>query len=339
MERKSELEEPTLAAAYDKLCKDFNTIFESPDDTNSANSQERINKTIRGFEEITRLVSAVDMFSLNESVEEITADNLKFILLPYMLGALWQVNTSEDRKTVCQLSLVYFQDFLQRSFDYGIIRNPPPAEDAENGNPKSKSAQESRNEKIQRIKETKELESKIEAITKRQQEGEELDDEVVRELYMAKIRRDANKAESELAMIAQENQLIKFAESRKPDSGGPASGEPSNNLVPRQLGPSTYIITRNEEQKKVYGLGYPAVPVLTVEEFYQQRIDQGIWPGKSPAQAPVTINNAPEVEDDGAQRDAQEDHGDDPGLLQRQRDMDEYKDMHRRGWGNRANRS
>jgi len=30
---------------------------------------------------------------------------------------------------------------------------------------------------------------------------------------------------------------------------------------------------------------------------------------------------------------------DDPEYLERARAMDEYKDMHRRGWGNRANRS
>lgn len=30
---------------------------------------------------------------------------------------------------------------------------------------------------------------------------------------------------------------------------------------------------------------------------------------------------------------------DDPQLLEQTRAMDEYKDMHRRGWGNRANRS
>lgn len=30
---------------------------------------------------------------------------------------------------------------------------------------------------------------------------------------------------------------------------------------------------------------------------------------------------------------------DDPGTLHQLRAMDEYKDTHRRGWGNRANRS
>lgn len=30
---------------------------------------------------------------------------------------------------------------------------------------------------------------------------------------------------------------------------------------------------------------------------------------------------------------------DDPEVLQRMRNMDEYKDTHKRGWGNRYNRS
>lgn len=35
----------------------------------------------------------------------------------------------------------------------------------------------------------------------------------------------------------------------------------------------------------------------------------------------------------------QMEESDDPEYLQRKRDMDEFKDEHRRGWGNRMNRS
>jgi immunoglobulin-binding protein 1 len=36
-------------------------------------------------------------------------------------------------------------------------------------------------------------------------------------------------------------------------------------------------------QKEVYGLGYPSLPVLSVDEFYEQRVREGWWkpPGSS----------------------------------------------------------
>lgn len=36
------------------------------------------------------------------------------------------------------------------------------------------------------------------------------------------------------------------------------------------------IIARDEMQKAVFGAGYPAIPSLTVEEFYDQRVREGL---------------------------------------------------------------
>ena len=38
------------------------------------------------------------------------------------------------------------------------------------------------------------------------------------------------------------------------------------------------IITKDKLQKEVYGLGYPSIPVLSVEEFYDQRVKEGWFP-------------------------------------------------------------
>jgi immunoglobulin-binding protein 1 len=35
------------------------------------------------------------------------------------------------------------------------------------------------------------------------------------------------------------------------------------------------IITRDDVQKKVFGAGYPSLPVMTVEEFYDKRVKDG----------------------------------------------------------------
>lgn len=49
----------------------------------------------------------------------------------------------------------------------------------------------------------------------------------------------------------------------------------------------------------------------------------------------ISANN----EDNEAVLKEEMEEKDDPEYLKRARAMDEYKDTHRRGWGNRANRS
>lgn len=62
------------------------------------------------------------MFSRNENFNEIDPRKLKFLLLPYMLASLWQFKVGrDDRKNICQVSSVYFKDFLQRCIQYEII--------------------------------------------------------------------------------------------------------------------------------------------------------------------------------------------------------------------------
>lgn len=41
-----------------------------------------------------------------------------------------------------------------------------------------------------------------------------------------------------------------------------------------------YTIVRDQEQKRVFGVGYPAAPSLTVDEWYTKRFEQ---PGSSTA--------------------------------------------------------
>ena len=109
------------------------------------------------------------MFSGNESVEELPTGHIKFLLLPFMLGKLWQLKTDKDRKDVCAASQIYFQDFLQRLHDYGIIKSLPNV--MEKDEAKKKTAELNSNDlrakKIALLKENKALDSKISALLER----------------------------------------------------------------------------------------------------------------------------------------------------------------------------
>ena len=38
-----------------------------------------------------------------------------------------------------------------------------------------------------------------------------------------------------------------------------------------------FIITKDMIQKKVFGAGYPSLPTLTIEEFYEQKVQDGTF--------------------------------------------------------------
>lgn len=105
------------------------------------------------------------------------------------------------------------------------------------------------------------------------------------------------------------------------------------------------IITKDEVQKAVFGAGYPSLPVLSVKEFYDQRVRDGIFPDPTKKkEGPMSLQQASiaGVSLDDEQEEVEKEQKldtDDPETLERMRQQDEYKDEHRRGWGNRMNRS
>ncbi|XP_023298832.2 immunoglobulin-binding protein 1 [Lucilia cuprina] len=116
-------------------------------------------------------------------------------------------------------------------------------------------------------------------------------------------------------------------------------------MPPKPKPMQPFIITKDATQKAVFGLGYPSLPVMTVDEFYQQRVDQGIFPD---AEKMAQINKEkalaaaqdPEIQEEEEKAALEEQiENDDPEYIARMRRMDEYKDVVRRGDGNRYNRS
>ena len=51
------------------------------------------------------------------------------------------------------------------------------------------------------------------------------------------------------------------------------------------------IITKDKMQKEVYGLGYPSLPILSVDEFYEKRIEESWWKPPSSGMVFLLITN------------------------------------------------
>lgn len=128
------------------------------------------------LEDVTKMVSCAGMFSPNESIEEVSTTNVKFFLLPVLLGTLSLKLTSGDRLEIVKTAEMYFRDFLQRCKDYSIkpdLEIPPLDNGEEGGSSDGSDASFSprnvdmlamarrRATKIQQFREQKELENQM----------------------------------------------------------------------------------------------------------------------------------------------------------------------------------
>lgn len=241
------------------------------------------------LEDATRLISMTGLFSSNESVEEVATVDLKLLLLPALLGSLSLKLCVEDRMEIIQTAEVYFRDYLRRCKDYGVIDVEIPV--TRSGSDCSSSSMvgripskiqeadlismaQQRNEKIKRYKEQKELQSKLD-ILRKEVESQNVDDEILRDYTVTLIKSFAGQALDELYNLEKERPLVEqMNEMRKSAAFGLQEERSRREKLPHKpLKP--IIITRDEVQKKVFGAGYPSLPTMTVQEFYDKRVSDG----------------------------------------------------------------
>ena len=233
---------------------------------------------IQILEDATRLVSSLGLFSSNEMIEEVATSELKFFLLPVLLGDLTLKLNSDDRLNILNVAEVYFQDFLQRCKEYSVGGlNIPDAEELSKpeepprhpGPMGFEEMARQREEKIRKFREAKDLESKLVEL-KRALENPSSDESTARDYYLLLMKKFIYSTIDELKSISQEKPIVEhLIKTRK--GGSDARKLPP--FVSKPLKP--IIITRDAAQKAVYGLGYPSIPAMTVEELVDQRMKDG----------------------------------------------------------------
>lgn len=298
------------------------------------------------FEDSTRLVSMSGMFSKNESYEEISTNNLKFLLLPFFLAQTTLKLCSPDRKNIVDVAKVYYEDFLKRSEEYGLCERSTTAVSkatdiiVRDEMQRLTQMAQQRNQKLQKYQQKKELNDQIKQLKVALERGEQTDEEIKRNFYLKLIKSCVWESQDELSTLEQECEILKHIAGLRdhdPELQKTASKRPP----PTPLKP--IIITKDAIQKAVYGLGYPSLPTYTVQEFYDQRVAEGIFPSEEQVKK-NSLQNRCEVDQEAELAREEEEkelkvENDDPEYLQQKRNLDEYKDDHRRGYGNRHNRS
>lgn len=125
-----------------------------------------------------------------------------------------------------------------------------------------------RNTKLQRYQEQKDLESRLVTL-KKHLDNTNIDDEIKREYFILLLKLYVIQTIEELSSLAAEKIILEHMKRLgRPQTSQKKQKPPTPKLQP-------IIITRDELQKKVYGAGYPSLPVLTVQEFYDQRVKDG----------------------------------------------------------------
>lgn len=129
-------EPPKLSDLLDRGWK----IFEEVDSTNeplgSNGIQVRVRRGMSMLEQASTMVAQLDLFSRNEELEELATADLKYLLLPALLGALTMKQTGRDKRLeIVQAARAYFMDFLRRCKEYNISQFELPKSTNENTSP------------------------------------------------------------------------------------------------------------------------------------------------------------------------------------------------------------
>ncbi|XP_015928483.2 immunoglobulin-binding protein 1b [Parasteatoda tepidariorum] len=326
-----------LKEIFDDCLKLLKLIENTSLSSNDKSLQEAISSCVKSLEKCTKIVNHLDLFSSNETIEEVQTSSLKYLILPACLGSLTlSLATKEFAERVENLRIaeVYFKDFLLRckNYELNVSSLKQFNDELENSEaPIQVDPSTIRQNKIQQYKLKKELEEKEKNLSK-YLEREDCE-EYIREYYFVLLERWIMIALEELENIKKEKDVLKSMPGR-------GNSTDFNKRPPQDIRPlKPLIITKNEIQKKVFGLGYPAIPVMTIDDFYYQRFHNQIKnrPTGMSLQEKALRGEELDKDSEEIEKEKQLDK-DDPIALMKARQWDDWKDDNPRGSGNRHNK-
>uniref|UniRef100_A0A3B3ZET3 Uncharacterized protein n=1 Tax=Periophthalmus magnuspinnatus TaxID=409849 RepID=A0A3B3ZET3_9GOBI len=315
-----------LSELFERGWSALDELDSTQDPLSSHGIQDRVQRAIRGLETASRRVAQLELFSRNEELEEVCTSELKYLLLPALLGALTLKQTSRERRLeILQTARNYFVDYLQRCKNYNVSQFNIPKCFGESEAVTTKTSLSQRQAKIERYRQKKEVEAQLEAVKKAVESGK-ADEETSRQFYLLHLRRWISQSLEEVESIDQELPILKNMGALKSPRPPPPSRPPMR----------PFILTKDAVQAQVFGAGYPSLPTMTVDEWYSQHQSHHVLPDQGIPRKVAMEEDRDTVEVQEEQKEKQIET-DDQESLQKARSWDDYKDTHRRGYGNRHN--
>ncbi|KAI5568450.1 hypothetical protein BDE02_12G015500 [Populus trichocarpa] len=227
-------EDMPLPSLFDEASKIHVKATES-----GSSDQELVKKGIESLEKCEEMISKLGLFSSNETKEDISTTNLKYILVPFYLAELAEKITQDDRIQILKASQAKLKEFL--SFCEAIELVPEEELQASSqGAPntfvdrralkiaryKRQRAAEAKLEEIKEWKERRGRSTKAAAVSTPVEAGEEdvLDDdgEEEREAWITTISLAICKAIDLLEMLKKEEEMLLAVKERQLKEGGKA---------------------------------------------------------------------------------------------------------------------
>ncbi|XP_075502524.1 PP2A regulatory subunit TAP46 [Primulina tabacum] len=132
----------------------------------SSIEQETVRKGCELLRKCEDMIGKLGLFSSNETKDDISTNNLKYLLVPYYLGELTEKNSQENRIQILKASLAKLKEFISFCEAMELV----PEDELESSmQSRSNSSADQRAKKIARFKRTKAAESKLLEIKERKE--------------------------------------------------------------------------------------------------------------------------------------------------------------------------
>lgn len=357
----SSSDEPqSVRAIHDAADSKRRTLESNPDATSPSFAAD-LDACISLYTRLLEQISAVSLFSPNETLEDIATSSLPYLLTHYRLGDLISRIPARDpsaRKTVVGRSRGAFEGFLSLTEGYGLLLDTGSKklldryrEEGERFEvvAAGKDATARRNGKIEAFRAEKQLRERLEFLKRDpgylDRGG---DEELVRDAYLAEIALAVHKTFQALDGLNREMEILALAPPHPIPSPTSPTGNPDDIFTARldtplrpqgsltnpsgpllsqkgkPLQPFTLVGSRAELAQGVFRPGHN-LPTMSIDEYLEEEHRRGgIIEGGGEASG-----IKPQVDEDDMELADKETY--------KAREWDEFKDHNRQGAGNTMN--
>ncbi|KAG9246056.1 TAP42-like protein [Calycina marina] len=329
-------------------------------DTNTATYQQNLASAIADYEDCLRLADRISLFSPNETLDDLTSGDLKYLLINYRLAELIVRVSHVDRKNVLQRAREAFEKYLSLLDHYELLSSadeklyqayteaPTTFSTISTKDPNAR-----RDTKLANFKLEKELKKKLEFLAQNPAYLHNEDD-AVRQLNLANVALCTHNTFQSLESLNREVEILAMAPSKdgptlasleqdyreraelrngeeyseRLDSTARLSAAKKGPILDsggKPLRPFTLLDSRQTLKDGVFRPGHN-LPTMTVDEYLEEeRARGGIIEGGGAASG-----LSPEPDEDNYKKDDAETY--------KAREWDEFTEANPKGSGNTLNR-
>lgn len=344
-----------LSDIFSKIWSNYEFLESTDLASTDAEYQRRVSESIENTEKAIHMTNLLHLFSDNEDIDEVSTRSLKYLLLPALLNYFTMRKVGGERLDLVKKAKAYIKDFMRLCALYNLtsikLEDKEDEEDDDSGKngkeitkpfhtkkePDLLGMANQRQNKIDRYKEQKKTLKEIKEL-RVHIEKEHVEEEVQRKYYLLLLKNWISTALDDFENIKMELEILKQMAAMKAKGIDIAEEKKSGRVKRKPFRP--FIITKDQLQKKVIGAGYPSLPTLTVEEFYEQKVKDGTFQLPTGSSLQDWATDPDKTSDDKEEEERNEEtkiEKDDVEKLSKMRNWDDWKDDVRRGDGNRMN--